>query len=310
MPKFDLKKVKTIPLKGRKSKVNLKDFSTVFPPTVSLRKFLESLPNILAAKDLLSLAKAINIAKKKKKLVLVMMGAHVIKCGLSPLIIDLMKKGFIKALALNGAGIIHDFETAFCGNTSEDVACGLEDGSFGMARETGAYLNGAIVEGAKKNLGLGRSVGQMIAKENLPYKDLSVLCSGIKYKIPVTVHVAVGTDIIHQHPNCDGASVGKTSLNDFKILAEQITNLNNGGVVINIGSAVILPEVFLKCLTVARNLGFKVKDFTAANFDMIPQYRPQQNVTSRPLFCGGVGYNFTGHHEIMIPLLYGAIMNG
>lgn len=309
MPKFDIKKVKTVPLKSRKSKVHLKDFSTVFPSTVSLRKFYQSLPNVLAAKNLLSLAKAINQAKKKKKLVLVMMGAHVIKCGLSPLIIDLIKKGFINALALNGAGIIHDFELAFCGHTSEDVACGLEDGSFGMARETGVYLNGAIIDGAKKNIGLGRSVGQMMAKENLPHKDLSILYSGIKYKIPVTVHVALGTDIIHQHPNCDGAAVGKTSLNDFRILAEQITNLNNGGVVINIGSAVILPEVFLKCLTVARNLGFTVKDFTSANFDMIHQYRPQQNVTSRPILCGGVGYNFTGHHEIMVPLLYGAILN-
>ncbi len=307
MPIFDIKKVKTIPLKSRKSKVNLKDLSSVFSPEISLKKFYQTLPNILAAKDLLALAKSINQAKKRKKLVLVMMGAHVIKCGLSPLIIDLMKNGIIKAVALNGAGIVHDFELAFCGNTSEDVSCGLENGSFGMAYETGAYLNSAIIEGAKSNLGLGQSVGKMISKENLPYKNLSILCSGIKYKLPVTVHVAIGTDIIHQHPNCDGASVGKTSLTDFRILAEQITKLNEGGVVINIGSAVILPEVFLKALTVARNLGFKVKNFTAANFDMFPHYRPRQNVIGRPILCGGTGYNFIGHHEIMIPLLYGVI---
>jgi hypothetical protein len=282
--------------------------ASLFSADVSLPKFYQSLPNILAAKNLLALAQAIRQAKQRKKLVLVMMGAHVIKCGLSPLIIDLMKKGFIKAVALNGAGIVHDFETAFCGHTSEDVSSGLENGSFGMAYETGAYLNGAIIDGAKKNLGLGQSVGQMILKENLSYKSLSVLYNGLKYKVPVTVHVAVGTDIIHQHPNCDGAAVGKTSLTDFRILAERITNLNNGGVVINIGSAVILPEVFLKALTVARNLGFKVKDFTATNFDMFPQYRPQQNVTSRPILCGGTGYNFLGHHELMIPLLYGAIL--
>lgn len=308
MPKFDIKKVRTVPLKSRKSKVSLKDFSSVFPPGVSLKKFYKSLPNILAAENLLALSKAIKQAKERKKLVLVMMGAHMIKCGLNPLIIDLMKKGFIKVIALNGAGIVHDFETAFCGNTSEDVACGLEDGSFGMARETGAYLNGAIIDGAKNNLGLGQSVGQMILRENLPYKGLSILYNGVKYKIPVTVHVAVGTDIIHQHPNCDGAAVGKTSLTDFRILAEQLPNLNEGGVVINIGSAVILPEVFLKALTLARNLGFKVKNFSAANFDIFPHYRPQQNVVGRPILCGGKGYNFIGHHEIMIPLLYGAVI--
>lgn len=308
MLKFDIKKVRTVPLKSRKSKVNLKDFSSVFPPEVSLKKFYKSLPNILAAQNLLALAQAINQAQKRKKLVLVMMGAHLIKCGLSPFIIDLMKKGIIKMVALNGAGIVHDFEIAFSGRTSEDVEQGLENGSFGMARETGLYLNRAIAEGAKKDLGLGLSVGGMILKKKLPYKNFSLLYNGLKYKVPTTVHVAIGTDIIHQHPSADGAAMGKTSLTDFRILAEQISKLNEGGVVINIGSAVILPEVFLKALTVARNLGFKVKNFTAANFDMFPHYRTQQNVIGRPILSGGKGYNFIGHHEIMIPLLYGAII--
>jgi len=298
---LDLTKIKTYSLKSRKSKVKIGDFSSL----PSLEKgFLESLPNILASKELKELVEEILKAYRRKRPVIFMLGAHVIKCGLSPLIIDLIRKKIVTAVALNGAGIIHEFEIAYMGSTSEDVGRAIQDGSFGMAQETAESLNKAIKDGAK--LGIGKAVGMMICKKKLPYRDLSILYAGIEYGVSVTVHVAIGTDIIHMHPSCDGAAVGEGSLKDFRKFCETVSKLE-GGVVVNFGSAVVLPEIFLKALTVARNLGFKVKHFTAADFDMIRQYRAFTNVVKRPTI-EGKGFSFVGHHEIMIPLLHRAIM--
>jgi hypothetical protein len=261
------------------------------------------MPKILAANNLKSLADAIVSAHARKKMVIAMMGAHVIKCGLSPLIIDLMKKGVIKAVALNGAGIIHDTEIAMIGRTSEDVGEGIADGSFGMAGETASFINGAIDSGFRRGIGIGEALGSAIIKKKLPHRDLSILAEGYGMNVPVTVHVAIGTDIIHQHPSVNGEATGAGSLLDFKNFIYNVSNLE-GGVAINFGSAVILPEVFLKAVTVARNLHSKPSVFTTANFDMISQYRPYQNVLSRPTSMGGKSYNVIGHHEILIPLLY------
>lgn len=303
----DLKKIKTIALDGRKCKVAISDFAKTAKKGESFKDFYNSLPHILAANDLKSIVAAIVYAYRKKRMVMVMMGAHVIKCGLSPLIIDLMKRKVIKAIALNGAGIIHDTEIAMIGRTSEDVGEGIVDGSFGMAAETAGFINGAIEAGFRRGTGIGESLGSAISKAKLPHKSLSILANGYALDVPVTVHVAIGTDIIHQHPSANGQAIGEGSLLDFKNFIYNVSGLE-GGVIMNFGSAVILPEVFLKALTVSRNLHSKPKVFTAANFDMIKQYRPHQNVLSRPTSMGGHSYNITGHHEISIPLLYRSII--
>lgn len=305
--RVDLKKIKTIALDGRKCKVEVRDFAKTAKKGESFKAFYDSLPNILAAKNLRSLIDAVVSAHRKKKMVIVMMGAHVIKCGLSPLIIDLMKRKVIKAVALNGAGIIHDTEIAMIGRTSEDVGEGIVDGSFGMAAETADFINGAIYAGFRRGTGIGESLGAAISKAKLPHRNLSILANGYALNIPVTVHVAIGTDIIHQHPSANGQATGEGSLLDFKNFIYNVSNLE-GGVAINLGSAVILPEVFLKAVTVSRNLHSKPSAFTTANFDMINQYRPHQNVLSRPTSMGGESYNIIGHHEISIPLLYRAII--
>lgn len=299
---MDLSKLKTYSLKKRKSKVNLGEFAKVCRKGGSFAEFYQSLPKILAAENLHQVTDAIVKSAKAKKQVIFMCGAHVIKCGLNPIVIDLIKRGIIKCVVLNGAGIIHDFEIAYVGYTSEDVAEAIKDGSFGMARETAEFINGAIKQGNRKGFGVGRSIGEAIKKNNLPHKDLSIIYNCLKYNVPVCVQVAIGTDIVHQHPSCDGAAVGEASLHDFHQFIEQVAKLEKG-VLLNFGSAVILPEVFLKALTVARNLGHKVKDFATANFDMIYHYRPQQNVVSRPTQGTGKGYYIVGHHEIMLPLL-------
>ena len=262
----------------------------------------------MAAADFKKLVKAIYLARRKRRGVIFMLGAHVIKCGLSPLIIDLMKRRFITHVALNGAGIIHDTEIAMAGSTSEEVAAGLKHGSFGMAQETAVFINEAINQGFKEGLGIGVAVGKKIFRDNLPNRNLSILSSGYKLHCPVSVHIAIGTDIIHQHPSCDGEATGEGSLIEFKNLIYSVRNLNQGGVCINFGSAVILPEVFLKALNLARNLGNRVANFTTANFDMVKHYRPMQNVVCRPTLDSGKGYNFIGHHEIMMPLLYRSIL--
>lgn len=303
-----LYKLKTYSIAKRKSKVAIKNFAKCQPRGGSFKNFYNSLPNILAAKDLRSISEAVVNAGARNKAVIFMLGAHVIKCGLSPLIIDLMKRGILSAVALNGAGIIHDTEIALIGRTSEDVAESIKDGSFGMAEETNFFINNAINKAVAKGLGIGEAIGREILEKNLPNAGISILAAGIKNSVPVTVHVAIGTDIVHMHPSCSGAMVGEGSLIDFRNFIYSVIKLNAGGVVINFGSAVILPEVFLKALTVARNLGHKVKNFNAANFDMLPSYRPHQNVVKRPTAASALGFNIIGHHEIMLPLLYQAII--
>jgi len=306
-PKIDLSKIKTIPLNVRKCKVSISDFAKIAKKGESFKTFYDSLPQILAARNLKALVDAVVSAHKKKKMVIIMMGAHVIKCGLSPLIIDLMKRGVVKAVALNGAGVIHDTEIAMIGRTSEDVGEGILDGSFGMAKETASFINQAINSGFNKGIGIGESVGANIVKSKLPHRNLSILARAYEMDVSVTAHVAIGTDIIHQHPSASGVAIGEGSLLDFRNFIYSVSKLE-GGVLINLGSAVILPEVFLKAITVARNLGNKVDTLTTANFDMISQYRPYQNILSRPTSKGGKGYNIIGHHEIMVPLLYRSII--
>ena len=304
---MDLTKLKTYSLKKRKSKVNLSEFAGVCHKAGSFQEFYQSLPKILAAENLHKITTAVVKSAKSRKQVIFMAGAHIIKCGLSPLVIDLIRRGVIKCVVLNGAGIIHDFEIAYAGFTSEDVAEAIKNGSFGMARETAEFINGAIKEGNKKGFGIGKSIAEAIKQKNLPHKDLSIIYNCLKYKVPVCVMVAIGTDIVHQHPSCDGRATGEASLRDFHQLIEQVAKLEKG-VLLNFGSAVILPEAFLKALTVARNLGHRVKDFTTANFDMIYHYRPAQNVVFRPTQETGKGYYIVGHHEIMLPLLTRAII--
>lgn len=305
---IEINKVKRYSVRARHSRVKAGDFAR---PPVKGRGFLSfyhSLPNILKAKEIRAVADGIIRAHRQRKSVIFMAGAHIIKCGLNPVLIELIKKKVITCICLNGAGIIHDFEIALQGRTSEDVASELKTGRFGMGRETADFINEAIKEGIAEGLGLGAAVAGKIAASKLSYKNLSLLYHAGKNKIPVCVFVAIGTDIIHQHPSFDAASTGEGSLRDFHLLVEGVCGLNNGGVVLNFGSAVIMPEVFLKALNLARNLGNKVKDFTAANFDMLYHYRPAQNVVSRPVESGGKGYYIIGHHEIMLPFLAQAVI--
>lgn len=304
---IDLSQIKTYSIRNRKSKVRVGDFAKAFDPNSSFYTFLESLPHILFGDSFREFVDRIAQAINSGRPVIVMMGGHVIKCGLSPILIDLMDRGAISAVAMNGAGSIHDLEIAYWGETSEEVAENLIDGSFGMASETAEIINNTISEAKKVGLGFGEALGRRIAEDSPQYKGFSILARGYQLGIPVTVHVAIGTDITHQHPSADGASIGELSLRDFKIFARLISRIGGGGVVMNWGSAVILPEVFLKALTVARNLGYKTKDFYTANFDMINHYRPRVNVLQRPMIEGGKGYQFIGYHEIMIPLLAGAV---
>jgi hypothetical protein len=301
--------IKTYPLKDRISKVSVDDFGKPWVPGGDMKAWFNSLPNILAAGDFKKVAESVAKAVKSGKPVVLGMGAHAIKVGLSPVIIDLMERGVISGIAMNGAGIIHDSETAMAGKTSEDVSARLGDGTFGMAEETGRFLNEAIIEGARQDQGLGRSIGAMLARENFPYNRFSILARAYELDIPVTVHVAIGTDIIHFHPSADGAAIGKTSLMDFRIFSGLVSRLEDG-VFINLGSAVIIPEVFLKALTLVRNLGMEVKRFTTVNMDFIRGYRPMTNVVQRPTLEGGAGYSLTGHHEIMFPLLAAAVVEG
>jgi len=305
--RIDLKRIRTVPLNARKCKVSLKEFAALTKKGGSFKSFYDALPDVLAGQSLRGVVESIVSAFRNKKTVIFMMGAHVIKCGLSPLIVDLMRRGVIKTVALNGAGVIHDTEIAMIGRTSEDVGEGLVDGTFGMARETAFFINDAINGGVKKGMGIGEAVGERISKKKLPHRAVSILATGYEMRVPVTVHVAIGTDIIHQHPSANGMALGEGSLLDFRNFIYSVSRLEQG-VVINFGSAVILPEVFLKAVTVARNLGHPLKAFTSANFDMLNQYRPYQNVLSRPTSTGGRSYNIIGHHELMIPLLYRAVI--
>ena len=305
---LDFSKIRTYPVAKRKSKVEVSQFGSPCPPSGSIKDLVGSLPDILAGTDFKAVVSAIVRASRDSKTVIFMLGAHVVKCGLSPVIIDLMKNGVVKGLAVNGGCSIHDFEIAMWGRTSEDVEAGLADGTFGMAEETGKLMNEAYAEGAGKGWGMGQALGKKLIGLNAPHKSLSLLAACTELGVPITVHVCLGTDIVHQHPSADGGAIGKTSYEDFKKLAGLVATLE-GGVVCNFGSAVILPEVFLKALTIARNLGHELRDFTAANFDMIQQYRSNMNVVTRPTGGRG-GYSITGRHEIMIPLLAAAVKAG
>jgi len=274
---------------------------------MTVRELLDSLPSILKANDLKFIARAIVEARNKSKPVIVMLGGHVIKTGCSPVLIDLAEKGFITHFASNGAAAIHDTELARFGHTSEDVASQLEDGSFGMAEDTAAFVNAASKRAVDKTEGFGEAIGAKLIEENAPYINRALLSRCYQLKIPYTLHIAIGTDIVHQHPTASGQAIGAASLRDFRIFAATLKDIGDGGVVLNFGSAVVMPEVFLKALSVVRNLGFDAKNFTTANFDMIQHYRPNTNVVHRPVMSGGTGYSITGHHEIMIPFLAVAI---
>jgi hypothetical protein len=306
-PPLDPSQAVTYSLKQRKNKVAVRTLGAVWRNGGSLRDFLAFLPHTLAAADLREIAQRIAAAVKKQRPVILGMGAHPIKVGLSPLIIDLLDRAIISAIAMNGAGIIHDFELAQQGATSEDVASSLGDGSFGMARETGEFLNTAVRTGVDEKLGIGEAVGEKILAERLPYTHLSILAACARLSVPACVHVTVGADIIHMHPQVDGAAIGEGSLRDFYRLAGVVAHLE-GGVFLNLGSAVVIPEVFLKALNLARNLGNSVKNFTTVDLDFIRHYRPSVNVVTRPTLKGGKGFQLTGHHEIMFPLLCAAVL--
>ena len=301
----DLSKIKTISIASRKSKVAPKDFAVPFDPVrQSFAEFTRSLPNILAAAHLKTLVADIVRARKAKKPVIVMMGAHVVKVGLSPIIIDLVRRNIVTAVAMNSASSIHDVETALWGQTSEDVAENILDGKFGMSRETGEFINNSLSIGySMTTMGYGETLGRALVEAKAKNRKMSILATCYELGVPVTVHAAIGTDIVHQQPTMDGAATGELSFRDFKVFSNVVKDLVSGGVVLNIGSAVIMPEVFLKALTVARNLGSKAQGFTTANFDMLRHYRPMMNVVLRPTQKTGTGFDFAGHHEIMIPLL-------
>jgi hypothetical protein len=306
---LSLKGVKTYSLKDRRSKVDIKDFARPYRPGASFSDFLASLPDILAARDFKAVVQAVIAAREQGKTIHWAMGAHVIKVGLNPILLRLMEEGFVTALSLNGAGIVHDTELAMIGQTSEDVEKELGSGTFGMARETARFLNRAIKKGAEEGWGLGASVGQAVLSSPFPYKGMSLTAQARRMGIPVTVHVAIGTDIIHIHPTMDPAATGLASHRDFRIFCALVRSLE-GGVYLNIGSAVVLPEVFLKAVTLVRNLGHPLKRFTTVNMDFIRHYRPTTNVVHRPTLQGGRGYHLTGHHELMLPLLAAAVLEG
>lgn len=304
---LDFSNVKTVPLDTRPSKVALSEAATPWARGGTLQAFLSGLPAILGAKDFREVVQKIADAHLAGKIVIMGMGAHPIKVGLNPIIIDLMQRGIINGLAMNGACIIHDFELALVGHTSEDVESEILSGKFGMAEETGRMLNEAISKGHVRDFGIGASVGQFMATHDFPHRSVSLLIAAVEADIPVTVHVAVGTDIIHMHPAVDGAAIGEGSLRDFRTLTSLVARME-GGVYLNLGSAVILPEVFLKAVTLARNLGHPLNDITTVNMDFIQHYRPRVNVVTRPTKPDGRGYALTGHHEIMLPLLAAALI--
>ncbi len=300
---FDLSRIRTYALKDRPSKVNLSRFGRPHTKGGSISDFLDGLPGILGAQGLRDLAQAIIEARAAAKPILWGLGGHVIKTGLSPILIDLMDRGLVSGIALNGAGVIHDFEIALGGSTSEDVESQLEQGAFGMAEETGNGINRAISEGAAAGLGIGESVGRRLDSFRPPFGEFSLVLQAYLRRIPVTVHVTIGADITHNHPACAPARLGEGSHRDFRLFASLVAGLNGGGVYLNCGSAVTLPEVFLKCVALVRNSGDELKDFTTANLDFFQHYRPRENVLTRPVRAGGRGIALTGHHEILIPLL-------
>jgi hypothetical protein len=308
---ISLKKIRTYPLARRRSKVNVRHFARPWRRGGSARKFLDSLPRILAGEDLRALVDAILRARARRKPILWGIGGHVIKVGLAPVLIDLLRRGYVSGIAMNGAALIHDFEIAVVGSTSEDVEASLGGGKFGMAEETGLYLNQMAVGAARGNIGLGEAAGKLLVNPRLRTKhpDKSLLVAAYRARVPVTVHLAIGTDVPHMHRSADGAALGAASHHDFRLFCSLVKQMHGGGVYLNWGSAVVLPEVFLKAVSVARNLGTSLRHITTANFDFIQHYRPMRNVVERPVAGGaGRGFSFTGHHEILLPLLAAAVL--
>jgi hypothetical protein len=308
---INLEKIKTYELASRPSKVTVEDFARPINKDDSLKEFLGKLPNVLAVQSLREIAGQIRRAKELNKPIIWGIGGHVVKTGNSPIIIDLMRLGFVSAIAANGSVLVHDTEIALVGFTSEDVDASLGKGDFGAAKETGEILNKAATNGQADKIGLGEAMGREIFQQNPRNAETSLLYQTYKNKIPFTAHLTIGADIGHFHSNCDGAALGATSHTDFKLFCSIVKELNGGGVYLNLGSAVTLPEIFLKAVTVVRNLGFDLQDFTTANFDFIQHYRPATNVVRRPTAEGaGRGFSVTGHHELMIPLLAAQILCG
>jgi hypothetical protein len=308
-PLLKKKNLKTIPIKERESLVDIKDFAKPILGDFDFSVFFKSLPNFLAARDFKEFVKHVKNARNKGKPIILGMGAHPVKVGLNPVIMDLMERGWISALAVNGAFMIHDFEIAFCGSTSEDVAENLHKGNFGNAEETGIFLNIALKQGHAAELGAGEAVGHYLLSTKFPFNKNSVLYKAYKLNIPLTIHPAIGTDFIHYHPSFDGAVMGAMAERDFLLFSSVVSQLSDGGVYINIGSAVILPEVFLKAVAFCTGQGIEMKNFYTAVFDFMWQYRSYENVVHRPVINKGKGYYFIGHHEIMIPLLAAALLN-
>ena len=311
--------VRTYPIASRKSKVSTRDFARPTASNVSLAEFLDALPNVLAAEDLRHLLNAIHAARKQRRAILWGIGGHVIKVGLGPVLIDLMKRGFVSGIAMNGAALIHDFEIALVGNTSEDVEAGLGEGEFGMVEETGKYINEFAKLSHRLRIGYGEAAGQFLTSGilNVKHADSSVLVAAYKHRIPVTIHLAIGTDIPHMHPAANGAALGDATHHDFRLFCALVQQMHPGGVYLNWGSAVLLPEVFLKAVSVVRNLGVPLRPITTANFDFIQHYRPMQNVVKRPTVSPrgrsgpeSHGYAITGHHELLLPLVAAALAAG
>ena len=312
-----LGEVATYPLASRKSKVSIADFARLPAPDSSLTKFFAGLPNILAARDLRALLAAILAAKRNRRAILWGLGGHVIKTGLGPVLAGLMRRGFVSGIALNGAALVHDFEIALSGRTSEDVEAGLGEGKFGMATETGLFLNQIASTAAFSGIGYGEAAGEFLAARRLDsrHAQASVLLNAYRLKIPVTIHLAIGTDIPHMHPAADGAALGAATHHDFRLFCSLVKGIDAGGAYLNWGSAVLLPEVFLKAVSVIRNLGVRLQPITTANFDFIQHYRPLQNVVKRPTApragrtSASKGYAITGHHELLLPLVAAALVS-
>ncbi len=305
---IDPKRIKTYPIRERENKVKLADLSEPNAYKASVSSLRKLFPEQLKSVDLLKVVDAIVNSRQKGASVMMAMGAHVIKCGLSKLIIDLMKRKVITSLSFNGAGSIHDFELALCGETSEDVAKEIKEGRFGMVEETGSLMNAGLKKHVSDTVGYGEAIGRTIIELDLPHKEVSLFAQAVELGIPVTVHVAIGNDIIHMHPSADGAVLGQGSFTDFRLFTALLKSLP-GGVYMNVGSSVLLPEVFLKALSVVRNVGYDVSGFTAVNFDMIQQYRSNMNVVNRPTEGSEKGFSITGHHEITLPLLYALLID-
>jgi hypothetical protein len=304
---LDFARLKTVSLAKRGGKVKIADFASPYRKGSGMAGWLDSLPHILAGDSFRALVEALAVARGKRRAIIWGLGGHVIKCGLAPVLVNLMRRGYATAFALNGAAAIHDFEIALAGHTSEDVEAVLPDGRFGVAEETGREMNRAIEEAYAEGLGMGEALGRRLAAA--PHGDSSLLVQAYQRAVPVTVHVAVGTDTPHMHPTANGAAMGSASHRDFRLLCAYVADLNEGGAYLNVGSAVLLPEVFLKAVSAVRNLGHPLANFTTANFDFLQHYRPRVNVVERPhAQSGGAGYAITGHHELTIPLLAAALI--